>query len=45
MFDLNQEIRALYGNQGPLERDDIVPILLALLDRIEKLEDAEREAT
>jgi hypothetical protein len=35
---LGKEIRCLYGNNGPLDPDQVINILLALLDRIEALE-------
>ena len=37
---LERTIRNLYCDQGPLERDVVVPILLELLERIQKLEES-----
>ena len=38
MRTLYEEIRALYGNEGPIDREYLIPILLDLLARIEALE-------
>ena len=42
---LAEEIRSLYSNGGPIDREYLIPILLALLDRIEALEDDAKEST
>lgn len=36
---LEREIRHLYSNSGPLDRDEVTNLLLQLLDRIQKLEE------
>jgi hypothetical protein len=35
---LEKEIRQLFCDTGPLERDQVVMLLLGLLDRIQELE-------
>lgn len=37
---LEKDIRNLFNNSGPLDRDEVTMLLLQLLDRIQKLEDA-----
>lgn len=36
---LEKDIRSLFCNNGPLDRDEVTMLLLQLLDRIKKLED------
>lgn len=39
---LEQDIRRLFSNTGPLDRDEITMMLLDLLKRIQELENAEK---
>lgn len=40
MDELERDIRHLFSNNGELDRDEVAMLLLGLLERIQKLEDA-----